>query len=56
MYLPTYRKYEDSLDAKVPFDWNGKFKAAVKVDGTLNKREDLRTRAGRLRSPFRWPM
>ena len=40
-YLPTYRKYEDSIDAKrKPFDWNSKFKAAVKVDGTLNKRED----------------
>lgn len=40
-YLPTYRKYEDTLDPKrKPFDWNSKLKAAVKVDGTLNKRED----------------
>jgi hypothetical protein len=40
-YLPTYRKYEDSLDPKrKPYDWNSKLKAAVKVDGTLNKRED----------------
>jgi hypothetical protein len=40
-YLPTYRKYEDALDPKrKPFDWNSKLKAAVKVDGTLNKRED----------------
>jgi hypothetical protein len=40
-YLPTYRKYEDSIDPKrKPFDWNSKLKAAVKVDGTLNKRED----------------
>jgi hypothetical protein len=40
-YLPTYRKYEDSLDSKrKPYDWNSKLKAAVKVDGTLNKRED----------------
>jgi hypothetical protein len=40
-YLPTYRKYEDSLDPKrKPYDWNSKLKAGVKVDGTLNKRED----------------
>jgi Carbohydrate family 9 binding domain-like len=40
-YLPTYRKYEDSLDPKrKPYDWNSKLKAAVKVDGTLNKRDD----------------
>jgi len=40
-YLPTYRKYEDSLDPKRKmYDWNSKLKAAVKVDGTLNKRED----------------
>jgi hypothetical protein len=40
-YLPTYRKYEDSLDPKrKPFDWNSKVKVGVKVDGTLNKRED----------------
>ncbi len=40
-YLPSYRKYEDSLDPKrKPFDWTSKLKAAVKVDGTLNKRGD----------------
>ena len=40
-YLPTYRKYEDSIDPKrKPFDWNSKLKAAVKVDGTLSKRDD----------------
>ena len=40
-YLPTYRKYEDSIDPKrKQFDWNSKLKASVKVDGTLNKRED----------------
>jgi len=40
-YLPTYRKYEDSLDPKrKPYDWNSKMKVAVKVDGTLNKHED----------------
>jgi Carbohydrate family 9 binding domain-like len=40
-YLPTYRKYEDSLDPKrKQFDWNSKLKAKVVVDGTLNKRED----------------
>ena len=40
-YLPTYRKYEDSLDPKrKPYDWNSKLKASVKVDGTLNKHED----------------
>ena len=40
-YLPTYRKYEDTLDPKrKQFDWNSKLKAAVKVDGTLNKRDD----------------
>ena len=40
-YLPTYRQYEDSLDPKrKPYDWNSKLKAAVKVDGTLNKRDD----------------
>jgi hypothetical protein len=31
-YLPAYRKNQN--------DWNSKLKAAVKVDGTLNKRED----------------
>jgi hypothetical protein len=40
-YLPEYRKYEDTLDPKrKPYDWNSKMKAAVKVDGTLNKRND----------------
>jgi len=40
-YLPSYRQYEDSLDPKrKPYDWNSKLKAAVKVDGTLNKRDD----------------
>ncbi len=40
-YLPTYRKYEDSIDPKRKmYDWNSKLKAAVKVDGTLNKRDD----------------
>ncbi len=40
-YLPEYRKYEPDLDPKrKPFDWNSKMKAVVKVDGTLNKRED----------------
>jgi hypothetical protein len=40
-YLPTYRKYEDSIDPKAkPYSWNSKLKAAVKVDGTLNKRDD----------------
>lgn len=40
-YLPTYRKYEDSIDAKAKqYSWNSKLKAAVKVDGTINKRED----------------
>jgi len=40
-YLPTYRKYEDSLDPKrKQYDWNSKLKAKVSVDGTLNKRED----------------
>ena len=40
-YLPSYRKYEDSIDPKAkPYSWNSKLKAAVKVDGTLNKRDD----------------
>jgi len=40
-YLPEYRKYEDSLDAKKkPYSWNSKLNAKVHVDGTLNKRED----------------
>jgi hypothetical protein len=40
-YLPTYRKYEDSIDPKrKPYSWNSKLVAKVVVDGTLNKRED----------------
>ena len=40
-YLPSYRKYEDSLDPKLkPYSWNSKMVAKVSVDGTLNKRED----------------
>jgi hypothetical protein len=40
-YLPTYRKYEDSIDPKrKPYSWNSKMQAKVSVDGTLNKRED----------------
>ncbi|HVZ72623.1 MAG TPA: carbohydrate-binding family 9-like protein [Polyangia bacterium] len=40
-YLPTYRKYEDSIDPKKkPYSWNSKLTAKVAVDGTLNKRED----------------
>jgi hypothetical protein len=40
-YLPTYRKYEDSLDPKRKmYDWNSKMKVKVSVDGTLNKRDD----------------
>ena len=40
-YLPTYRKYEDSIDPKRKmYDWNSKLKAKVIVDGTLNKRDD----------------
>jgi hypothetical protein len=40
-YLPEWRKYEDTLDPKrKPYDWNSKAKVGVKVDGTLNKRED----------------
>jgi hypothetical protein len=40
-YLPERRKYEDSIDPKMkPFSWNSKTIAKVRVDGTLNKRED----------------
>ncbi|HEY4185648.1 MAG TPA: carbohydrate-binding family 9-like protein [Polyangia bacterium] len=40
-YLPTYRKYEDSLDPKLkPYSWNSKMNAKVTVDGTLNKHDD----------------
>ncbi|MDX2024269.1 MAG: carbohydrate-binding family 9-like protein [Deltaproteobacteria bacterium] len=41
-YLPEYRKYEDVIDPKAkPFSWNSGIKAAVKVEGTLNKRDDV---------------
>ena len=40
-YLPTYRKYEDTIDPKMkPYSWNSKMIAKVSVDGTLNKHED----------------
>jgi len=40
-YLPSYRKYEDSLDPKnKPFSWNSKVTSKVVVDGTLNKHGD----------------
>lgn len=40
-YLPKYREYEDSLDPKrKKYAWDSKMKVAVKVDGTINKRED----------------
>ena len=40
-YLPERRKYEDTIDPKLkPFGWNSKTIAKVRVDGTLNKRED----------------
>jgi hypothetical protein len=40
-YLPERRKYEDSINPKLkPFAWNSKMVAKVRVDGTLNKRED----------------
>jgi hypothetical protein len=40
-YLPERRKYEDTIDPKLkPFSWNSKTIAKVRVDGTLNKRED----------------
>src|SRR5262245_21849771 len=40
-YLPERRKYEDTVDPKMkPFSWNSKTIAKVRVDGTLNKRED----------------
>lgn len=40
-YLPEYRKYEDVVDAKAkPFSWNSGIKAGVKVQGTVNKRDD----------------
>ncbi len=40
-YLPTYRKYEDRIDPKAkPYSWNSKLKASVRVDGTINQRDD----------------
>ncbi|HEY2903211.1 MAG TPA: carbohydrate-binding family 9-like protein [Polyangia bacterium] len=40
-YLPTYRKYEDSIDPKKkPYSWNSKMNVKVHVNGTLNKRDD----------------
>lgn len=40
-YLPSVRRYEDTLDPKLkPFSWNSKLVAKVHVDGTLNKRDD----------------
>lgn len=40
-YLPTVRRYEDTVDPKLkPFSWNSKMTAKVHVDGTLNKRDD----------------
>ena len=40
-YLPAWRKYENEVDPKrKPYDWNSGIKAAVKVGGTLNKRND----------------
>jgi len=40
-YLPQYRKYEDSIDAKrKQFSWDSKMTAKVTVDGTLNKHDD----------------
>ena len=40
-YLPERRKYEDTINPKMkPFAWNSKTVAKVRVDGTLNKRED----------------
>jgi len=40
-YLPSPRRYEDTVDPKLkPFSWNSKLTAKVHVDGTLNKRDD----------------
>ncbi len=40
-YLPSYRKYEDTLDPKkAPYSWNSKINVKVAVDGTLNKHDD----------------
>ncbi|HSS40862.1 MAG TPA: carbohydrate-binding family 9-like protein, partial [Polyangia bacterium] len=43
-YLPTVRRYEDTVDPQMkPFSWNSKLVAKVHVDGTLNKRDDKDT-------------
>ncbi len=40
-YLPSVRRYEDSIDPKLkPFSWNSKLVAKTQVNGTLNKRDD----------------
>jgi len=40
-YLPSVRRYEDSVDPKLkPFSWNSKLTAKIQVDGTLNQRDD----------------
>jgi hypothetical protein len=40
-YLLSWLKYENEVDPnRKPYDWHSKIKAAVKVDGTLNKRND----------------
>jgi hypothetical protein len=40
-YLPTYRKYEDSIDPKKEkYAWDSGIRAAVSVEGTLNDRDD----------------
>jgi hypothetical protein len=40
-YLPSPRRYEDTVDPKLkPFSWNSKMIAKVHVDGTLNRRDD----------------
>jgi hypothetical protein len=40
-FLPEPRKYENALDPqRKPYDWTSTVKHAVKVDGTLNKRDD----------------
>ena len=40
-YLPLYRQYEDTLEpGRKPFDWDARLRAAVKVNGTLNARDD----------------
>ena len=40
-YLPERRKYEDTINPKMkPFSWNSKTIAKMRIDRTLNKRED----------------